>query len=215
MGATGIQIFVHSALAHDTVGTKCLVPIPHLECLAVVWQRVMTGIAGDCSFWVAAMTTKVSVENIGTSGMKAGPPPLPGDARMAQPERAAADEEFAERMLERLAAGDYSGAFISAGALLETQPRHEDALDTAQIAQSELRRLYLGRLGSLDRTPFIAAGPEALLGLSIDVRTGFVLSRVDGHTSLGDIVGSPGIKSLEALRILSELFLHRVIAFRN
>jgi hypothetical protein len=161
------------------------------------------------------MTTKVSIENIAEAGDSGGPPPLPESARIALPGRAAADEEFAERMLERLAAGDYSGAFISAGALLETQPRHADALDTAQIAQSELRRLYLGRLGSMDRTPFIAAGPEALLGLSIDVHTGFVPSRIDGHTCLGDIVGGAGITSLEALRILSELFLHRVIAFRD
>jgi hypothetical protein len=134
---------------------------------------------------------------------------------MISPERAAADGEFAETMLERLAAGDYAGALISAGALLETSPRHSDALDTIQIAHSELRRIYVSRLGSLERAPFICVGPEALVALSLDVQSGFVLSRIDGYRRLVDIVEGGGIAQLDGLRILSELYLHRVIAFQG
>ncbi|HEY5243960.1 MAG TPA: hypothetical protein VIJ22_20905, partial [Polyangiaceae bacterium] len=130
------------------------------------------------------------------------------------PSRAAADNELAECMFERLAAGDYEGASLAADALLEYRPRDQDALDCAQIAKSELRKVYAGRLGSLDRVPHVAMGPQAIFSLqALDFRAGFLLSRIDGLSSLHDVVESGSIPSFEALRILSELFLRRVIAF--
>jgi hypothetical protein len=116
-------------------------------------------------------------------------------------------------MLERLAAGDYLGALLAASALLETQPRHQDALDTAQMAGTELRRLYVARLGSLDRVPRVIVGRDALFAMQpLDFRAGLVLSRVDGTATLGDIAGACGMPQHEALRILSELYLNRVIS---
>jgi hypothetical protein len=59
-------------------------------------------------------------------------------------------------------------------------------------------------------------GPEAIFSLqALDFRAGYLLSRIDGVTSLYDVVESGSIPSLEALRILSELFLRRVIAFEG
>ena len=143
---------------------------------------------------------------------KSAPPPLPESAHQVPPSRAAADNAFAESMLERLAAGDYEGASLAADALLEYRPRDQDALDCAQISKSELRKLYTARLGSLDRVPHVAMGPEAIFSLqALDFRAGFLLSRVDGVTSLREVVDSGSIPSLEALRILSELCLRRVI----
>ncbi|HEY8038917.1 MAG TPA: hypothetical protein VIF15_03955 [Polyangiaceae bacterium] len=145
---------------------------------------------------------------------KSSPPPLPVSASSIPASRAAKDNAFAERMLERLAAGDYLGAVLAAEALLEYRPRDQDALDCAQIAGSELRKLYAGRLGSLDRVPHVAMGPEALFAVqALDFRAGFLLARVDGQASLNDIIASAGIPSLDALRIASEMLLKRVIAF--
>ena len=147
---------------------------------------------------------------------KSAPPPLPMSASQVPPSRAAADNAFAESMLERLAAGDYEGASLAAEALLEYRPRDQDALDCAQIAKSELRKTYVARLGSLDRVPYVAMGPEAIISLQgLDFRAGLVLSRVDGLATLHDVVESGEIPSHEALRILSELFLRRVIAFEE
>jgi hypothetical protein len=142
------------------------------------------------------------------------PPPLPESASHVQAARVAADQALADTMLERLAAGDYEGAIIAAEALLEYRPRDRDALDAAQIAKTELRTVYVARLGSLERVPHIAMGPDAIFALkSLDFRAGFLLSRVDGLASIYEIVDGAGIPSLEALRILSELCLRRVIAF--
>jgi hypothetical protein len=141
------------------------------------------------------------------------PPPLPQSARpVPLGQRVAADAAFAERMLEYLAASDYVGALLAAEALLETHPGHPDLLDTAQIARSELRRIYAARLGSLARTAQLAMAPEELLTVqALDFRAGLLLSRVDGQATLAEIVQSSGIPSHEALRVLSELYLRRAI----
>jgi len=114
-------------------------------------------------------------------------------------------------MLDRLAASDYRGALIAAEAHLLHHPLCADAVDCAQIAGSELRRLYLARLGSLGRVPRIAIGLHGLLGSSLDFRAGFVVSRIDGRASLEEIVERCGLPALDTLGILSELYLQRVI----
>jgi len=155
-------------------------------------------------------------EPVSSRPPKSSPPPLPLSASQIPPSRAAADNELAECMLDRLAAGDYGGALLAGEALLEYRPRDQDALDCAQIARGELRKVYTARLGSLDRVPHVAMGPEAIFSLqALDFRAGYLLSRIDGVTSLYDVVESGSIPSLEALRILSELFLRRVIAFEG
>jgi hypothetical protein len=130
------------------------------------------------------------------------------------PSRAAVDDAFAEAMLERLAAADYEGAVLAAHALLEYRPRDQDAIDCATIAQGELRKTYVARLGSVERVPVVAMGPDAIFALqSLDFRAGYLLSRVDRVRTIHEIIESGSIPSLEALRILSELYLRRVIAF--
>ncbi len=143
---------------------------------------------------------------------KSLPPPLPESASRIPPERAAADAACADRMLERLAASDYSGALIAAEALLLHHPLHSDALECAEIARSELRRLYVARLGSLDRVPHITVGWQGLSTLSLDFRAGFLLSRVDTRSALREIVEGCGLPRLDSLRILSELYLQQIIA---
>ncbi len=147
---------------------------------------------------------------------RSAPPPLPESASQIPPARAAADNAFAASMLERLAASDYQGALLAADALLEYRPRDQDALDCAQMARTELRKLYIGRIGSLDAVPHVAMGPEAIFSLrSLDFRAGYLLSRIDGLSSVREIVESGSLPSLEALGILSELFLRRVIVLNE
>lgn len=148
------------------------------------------------------------------NGPKSSPPPLPESATRVSAARAAVEAAFADVMLERLASSDYAGALIAAEAFLEHHPRDSDAVACAQIARSELRKLYVARLGSLDRVPHVAMSPEGLLSLtSLDFHAGFLLSRIDGLTTLEEIANAGGMPAHDALRILSELYLHRAIAF--
>jgi hypothetical protein len=118
-------------------------------------------------------------------------------------------------MLERLAAGDYEAALLAADSILLHQPRHQDALDCAQIARSELRRTYLSRLGALERVPSVGLGHEGLMALALDFRAGMVVARIDGVRSVADVVASSALPELDALRILSELALTRAVVFTD
>lgn len=155
----------------------------------------------------------IDSDPMGSAPPPSQPPPLPQGASRINPVRAAADAAFADRILERLAASDYAGTLIAAEALLVCHPLNGDVLDCAEIARSELRKLYLARLGSLDRIPHVVMGTQGLLTLSLDFRAGFLLSRLDKRSSLGEIIGRCGLPKLDTLRILSELYLQRVIGF--
>jgi hypothetical protein len=140
-----------------------------------------------------------------------GPPALPASIREVPVEHAPADAAFVDRMLERLASGDYAGALLAAEALLRRLPRDADALDCAEMSRTELQKLYSARLGSLDRVPTIAMTPACLATLPLDVFAGFMLSRIDGLTSLREISITHGVAPDHALRVLSELYLQGVI----
>jgi hypothetical protein len=142
------------------------------------------------------------------------PPPLPPSASQIPPARAAADDAFTQRMIERLAAGDYVAALIAAESLLEFRPLDSDASDTAVIARGELRRLYIARLGSLERVPRLLVPLEALLSHAwVDARSALLVGRIDGVASIRHIVeAAGGMHATEALRLLSELVLRRAVA---
>jgi hypothetical protein len=144
-------------------------------------------------------------------GPPSDPPPLPSSVRELPTSRSPDDQVFADRMLERLAASDYAGALMAAETLLRRHPRDADALDCAEMSRTELRKLYGARLGSLERVPTIAMTPDALAGLTLDVFTGFLLSRIDGLTTLQEIAFGRGLVPDHALRVLSELYLQGVI----
>jgi hypothetical protein len=140
------------------------------------------------------------------------PPPLPASVRELPRERSPADAALADRMLERLAAGDYEASLMAAEALLRRLPRDADALDCAEMSRTELRELYAARLGgALHRRPAIASR-EAVASLTLDVATAFLLSRIDDVTTLHDIAFASGMAPEHALRVLSELYLKGAIA---
>jgi hypothetical protein len=115
-------------------------------------------------------------------------------------------------MMDRLAAGDYDASLMAAEALLVSLPCDPDALDCAAMSRSALRDLYTRRLGgSLDRTPG-AVDRHALARITLDAKTAFVVSCIDGTTTLAQIAFSGGAVPEDALRALSELYVRGVIA---
>jgi len=124
------------------------------------------------------------------------------------------DSDPLREMRDRFSLGDYSGALFVAESLLEEEPAHAEALRCAENCRGVLAQMYTARIGPLDRVPFIAVPGEQLKWLSIDHRAGFVLSHVDGISSLEQILDVSGMPALDALRILYELAQQRVISFR-
>lgn len=120
----------------------------------------------------------------------------------------------AQEMNDRIALGDYSGALEIAEQLLETDPTNEPVRVCAESCRGILKQMYITRIGPLDRVPIVMVARDQMRWLSIDHRAGFVLSLVDGVSSLEMILDVSGMAVLDALRILSELAQQRIISFR-
>jgi len=117
-------------------------------------------------------------------------------------------------MHDRFSLGDYSGSLVIAESLLSDDEAHSEARKYAENCRQILEQMYTARIGALDRVPFVAIPLDQLRWLSIDHRAGFVLSHVDGVSTLEQVLDVSGMPLLDTLRILYELVQHRVIAFR-
>jgi len=118
-------------------------------------------------------------------------------------------------MQERFALGDYSGALVMAESMLDENPTHVEAREYAESCRSVLQQMYTARIGPLDRVPVVDIAHDQLRWLSIDHRTGFILSLVDGISSLEMILDVSGMPPLDALRMLFELVQQRIISIRE
>ncbi len=110
--------------------------------------------------------------------------------------------------------GDYSGALEIAEEILRGKSDDLGARTVAETCRTVLRQMYATRIGPLDRVPVVMVPRDQLRWLSIDHKAGFVLSLVDGVSSLEMIIDVSGMPELDTLRILSELAQQRIISLR-
>lgn len=153
-------------------------------------------------------------------------PPAPAPLRIDAPDPiGGADEangrgrreDRAAEMRARLALGDYTGALDLAEQIVGDgvdDPLDLEARRCAEGCRATLIRMYHARIGSVDRVPVVVVPRERLRWLSLDHRAGFLLSRIDGASTVEDILDVSGMPMLDALRILAELVTKQVIAFR-
>lgn len=120
----------------------------------------------------------------------------------------------AQEMNDRVSLGDYTGALEIAESLLAINPDDLPVQICAQSCRGVLRQMYVTRVGPLDRVPVVMVARDQLRWLTIDHRAGFVLSLIDGVSSLDMILDVSGMPELDALRILSELAQQRIVSFR-
>ena len=113
---------------------------------------------------------------------------------------------------DRYAMGDYSGALLTAEGILESDPDQPDAIRYANRCRQVLTDMYSARIGQMSQVASVAVPPEQIRWLSLDHRAGFLLSLVDGQSSLDEVLDISGMPRLDALRILFSLIEERVIA---
>jgi hypothetical protein len=161
----------------------------------------------------------LSMANAHASGSMSAPgvPSMGGGATPVAPptkaDPASAASQVGE-MRDRFSLGDYSGALVVAEAILDGEPKHAEAHQVAQHCRRVLEQMYIARIGPLTRVPIVGVPRDQLRWLSIDHRAGFLLSHVDGVSTLEMILDVSGMSPLDALRILFELAQQRVITFK-
>jgi hypothetical protein len=106
---------------------------------------------------------------------------------------------------DRYEAGDYSGALVIAEGLLEENPDHIAALGYAESCREMLRQMYQSRIGEGGLIPRVMIDSEQIRWMSLDHRSGFLLSCIDGVSSIDEILDVSGMPPLDALRIIYEL----------
>jgi hypothetical protein len=135
------------------------------------------------------------------------PPPVPTPSAPANRR----DAEISE-MKDRYAMGDFTGALIVAEGMLELDADDIDARRYAQSCRDVLTQMYAARLGALTQRVRVAVPGDQIRWLSLDHRAGFVLSLIDGSSTVEELLDISGMNRLDALRILYTLFDQRVIA---
>jgi hypothetical protein len=135
------------------------------------------------------------------------PPPPP-------PQEAKKPANTPREMRDCFSLGDYTGALDVAEKILEQDPNDQEALRMANDCRSTLEKMYTSKIGPLTRVPTVMVPSGELRWLSIDHRAGFVLSNIDGVSSLEMIIDVSGMPTLDALRILCELAQQRIISFK-
>jgi hypothetical protein len=113
--------------------------------------------------------------------------------------------DLVSEMTDRYELGDFSGALVAAEMVLARDPDDTAAQQYATACRERLEQLYVSRVGSLTRVPVVSVRDVDLRWLGLDHRAGFLLSRIDGHASLEEILDVSGMPRLEALRTLVEL----------
>jgi hypothetical protein len=124
------------------------------------------------------------------------------------------DDPIAE-MRERASLGDYTGALEMAELILAADPGSLEAAECAENCRSVLENMYAARLGPSDGVPVVVVPQAQMQWLSIDHRAGFVLSLIDGSSTLEMVIDVSGMQKLDALRILHALVQQRIVAFKT
>jgi hypothetical protein len=123
-------------------------------------------------------------------------------------------EDPAAEMRERFSLGDYTGALEMADLILADEPGNLEAAECGENCRTVLEGMFAAKLGALSRVPMVVVPRTQMRWLSIDHRAGFVLSLVDGSSSVDMILDVCGMPKLDALRILHELVQRKIVAFR-
>jgi hypothetical protein len=123
-------------------------------------------------------------------------------------------EDPLAEMNERFSLGDYTGALEMSELILAEEPGNVQAAECGANCRSVLESMYTARLGPLDRVPLVVVPRTQMRWLSMDHRAGFILSLIDGQSSVDMILDVRGMPKLDALRILHELVQQKIVAFR-
>jgi len=130
--------------------------------------------------------------------------PLPPGTRDTGRQKAVDGEDVIQKPLD---AGDIEGAFAAAEALVARAGGLESEACVKQ--QWLLERVYENVIGPSDKVPVHGeASPN------LDPRQAFLLSRIDGMSSVDDLLDVSGMPRLEALRCLALLVRRGVVTMK-
>lgn len=108
-------------------------------------------------------------------------------------------------MEELYALDDLTGALRQAEFILGRFPDNAQALRCAANCRARLVALYASKIGSMERVITQTIESSQVRWLGLDHRSGFLLSRIDGTSTVEEVLDVCGMPRLEALKTLTDL----------
>jgi hypothetical protein len=155
--------------------------------------------------WVSAHQAPLRADT--ASPLPMGLPEMDGGA-LTLVDRSRPSEPALDLMAEvraRYALDDLTGALKMAELLLGADAHNAEAKQFASTCRQRLELLYTSQVGPLDATPRVDVPDTDIRWLGLDHRAGFLLSRVDGFTTLEELLDLSGMPRLEALKTVLSL----------
>ncbi len=115
---------------------------------------------------------------------------------------------------ELLALGDVSSAMELLRKAEQVAPGDARLAAARERCAREQQAALEAQLGDLKRVPMLKLRMADLMKLSLDARTGFLLSRIDGRLSFEALFSVSGMSRLDTLRVLARLLDQDIIAVR-
>lgn len=124
---------------------------------------------------------------------------------------AEAEQDPVEAVRAQVARGDYSNGLTAAEALLERMPEHPELVRLADECRRWLADLYQRYVGQGCDVPQLVVDPGTLGDAGLDRWSAYLLSRVDGTSTIDELVDLTGFTRLDTLRLLYELAQRRIV----
>jgi tetratricopeptide (TPR) repeat protein len=128
-----------------------------------------------------------------------------GPAQAAGTESDSPAGRLVEEAWARLEAEDLEGALDRFRAAADLEPDRIEVEGYIDAIRSQLLQCYRKRVGEMGAVPKLLIQPSAATRLQLPADAGFVLSLVDGETTVEQLIALSGMDAFEALRILNDL----------
>ncbi|MCZ6785444.1 MAG: hypothetical protein O7G30_19280 [Proteobacteria bacterium] len=117
----------------------------------------------------------------------------------------AAIRSIAEEAQTLIQAEGFEEALDLLRSAAEAQPTSLEIQANLELVRSRLYRRYRERVGDLEQVAVLNADPNAITKFNLPSDAGFMLSMIDGATSVEDLISLSGVDAFEALRLLQGL----------
>jgi len=139
------------------------------------------------------------------------PPPPAADTIVPGSPEAPIPDDVHREIADHFALGDYAAALHSAELQLGLDPVDQSARQYADTSRERLETRYTTRIGSLEYVFNLAVPAAKVKWLGLDPQAAFLLSLVDGQTSVAEVLECCQMGRLEALRVFTELLEAKAI----
>jgi hypothetical protein len=139
------------------------------------------------------------------------PPGAAGEVAAARDTNDPSPDDIHLEIADRFALGDYAAALSAAELQLGLDPDDGSARQYAETSRARLETRYTTRIGSLDYVFNLAVPAGKVKWLGLDPQAAFLLSLVDGQTTVAEVLDLCQMGRLEALRVFTELLEAKAI----